>query len=217
MKDGPQTEMITADNHLSISAICSGFVLDSGSRKSYTDCMYRIPVYRVALVREGSQAVPTKQIGSPRDAHDILRQFIGASADREHLVVLTLDTKNKAIGINTVSIGDLNSAIATPREVFKLAVLQNACSIIVAHNHPSGSVEPSEEDLAISRRLDNAGKVMGIDVLDHMVIGEHGTFASLRERGFFPCPLPPSTTSQGQFLLNSPRPVPRLRRPSPHP
>ncbi len=172
--------------------------------------MYRIPVYRVALVRDGSQRVSNKQIGTPRDAHDILRPFIGAGADREHLVVLTLDTKNKAIGINTVSIGDLNSAIATPREVFKLAVLQNACSLIVAHNHPSGSIEPSEEDLAISRRLDAAGKVMGIDVLDHMVIGEQG-FASLRERGYFPCDDNPKGSGQGRFLLNAPRPAARLR------
>ena len=171
--------------------------------------MYRIPVYRVALVRDGSQAVSNKQIGSPKDAHEVLRPFIGGSADREHLVVLTLDTKNKAIGLNLVSLGDLNSAIATPREVFKVAVLQNAASLIVAHNHPSGSVEPSEEDLAISRRLDAAGKVMGIDVLDHMVIGECG-YASLKERGYFP-----SDSSQGQFLLNCPRPASRLRSLSP--
>ena len=177
--------------------------------------MYRIPIYRVALVRDGSQPVPNKQVGSPKDAHDILRPFIGNQADREHLVVMTLDTKNKAIGINLVSLGDLNSAIATPREVFKVAVLQNACSLIIAHNHPSGSVEPSEEDLAISRRLDAAGKVMGIDVLDHMVFGEHGAFASLRERGFFPCNTSLDNTRQGQFLLNAPRPAPR--RPFPQP
>ena len=171
--------------------------------------MYRIPIYRVELVRDGSQLVPNKQITSPKDAHDVLRPFIG-SADREHLVVLTLDTKNKAIGINLVSLGDLNSTIATPREVFKLAVVQNASGLIVVHNHPSGSVEPSEEDLAVSRRLDAAGQIIGIEVVDHMILGEHGNYASLKERGYFPSP-----SGQGHFLLNAPRPAARLRALSP--
>jgi len=172
--------------------------------------MYRIPVYRIELVRDGSQLVPSKQIASPRDAHDVLRPYIGGNADRERLVVLTLDTKNKAIGINTVSVGDLNSTIATPREVFKLAVVQNAFGLIVVHNHPSGNVEPSEEDLAVSRRLDAAGKILGIEVIDHMILGEHGCYASLKERGYFP-----NTSGQGQFLLNAPRPAARLRGLSP--
>ena len=173
--------------------------------------MYRIPIYRVALVRDGSQSVSNKQVGSPKDAHDILRPFIGANADREHLVALTLDTKNKAIGINLVSVGDLNSAIATPREVFKLAVLQNASSLIVAHNHPSGDFTPSPEDLDISRRLDAAGKIIGIEVIDHMIIGAQG-YASLKEQGYFPC-----DSSQGRFLLNSPSPAARLRSRLPRP
>ena len=197
---------------MSISGICSPFVLDSGPGYSYLRGMYRIPIYRVALVREGSQPVPTKTVACPKDAHDILRPFIGSQADREHLVVMTLDTKNKAIGINLVSLGDLSSTIATPREVFKLAVLQNAAGLIVAHNHPSGSVEPSEEDLAVSRRLDAAGSIIGIDVLDHMIIGAGGCYASLKERGYFPSP-----DGQGQFLLNAPRPAARLRALFPSP
>ena len=84
-------------------------------------------------------------------------------------------------------------------------MLQNAAGLIVAHNHPSGSVEPSEEDLAVSRRLDAAGSIIGIDVLDHMIIGANG-YASLKERGYFPSP-----DGQGQFLLNAPRPAARLR------
>ena len=101
--------------------------------------------------------------------------------DREHFVVLLLDIKNKVIGINTVSIGNLDSSIAHPREVFKPAILSNAGSILLAHNHPSGDPTPSREDIEITHRLVNAGNILGINVLDHIIIGDG--YRSLKEAG----------------------------------
>lgn len=101
---------------------------------------------------------------------------------KEHLKSLLLDTKNRVLAIRTVSIGDLSSSIVHPREVFKDAVVASAASVIVAHNHPSGDPTPSAEDVAVTKRLMQAGEIMGIDLLDHIVLGD-GTFVSLKERG----------------------------------
>ncbi len=141
----------------------------------------RIPIYHVELVREASVNAPTQQVQSPAKACDILRSFIGES-DREHFVVLLLDTRNRAIGINTVSIGHLNANVVHPREVMKPAILSSAAGIILCHNHPSGDPDPSREDLAITTCLKQAGELLGIAVLDHIVLGE-GRFVSLKERG----------------------------------
>ncbi len=94
---------------------------------------------------------------------------------------MTLNTKNNITGINVVSIGSLNSSLVHPREVFKAAILGNAAAIILAHNHPSGDPSPSPEDLEITRRLVEAGKILGIEVLDHVIIGDR--WESLKERG----------------------------------
>ena len=98
-------------------------------------------------------------------------------------MVLMLDTKNRVIGINTVSVGILDSALVHPREVFKPAILCNASSIILAHNHPSGDPSPSFEDQRVTKRIKEAGDLLGIEVLDHVVVGEQGRFCSLKERG----------------------------------
>jgi DNA repair protein RadC len=137
----------------------------------------RIPIYRVELVREASVVTPSRLIQSPADACDILRAFIGAS-DREHFAILLLDTRNRAIGINTVSVGHLNASVVHPREVFKPAILSSAAGLILGHNHPSGDPDPSQEDIALTHRLKQAGELLGIPVLDHIVLGDPG-FASL--------------------------------------
>lgn len=102
--------------------------------------------------------------------------------DREHFRVVLLNTKHEVLVVAPVAVGNLDSAPVHPREVFKEAVRRSAAAVIVAHNHPSGNPEPSGDDLAITERLQAAGKVVGIDVLDHLVIG-NGTYVSLRERG----------------------------------
>ncbi len=101
---------------------------------------------------------------------------------REHFLALLLNARHECVAVETVSIGSLNASIVHPREVFRPAVLAAAASIIVAHNHPSGDPQPSEEDIAITRRLVQVGELLGIGVLDHIIIATRGV-VSLRERG----------------------------------
>jgi DNA repair protein RadC len=142
--------------------------------------VYKIPQYRITMVREGAVEVERKRIGSPQDVFNAVQGLL-ADADREYFLVLTLNTKNSLNGISIVSIGSLNSSLVHPREVFKAAILGNAAAIILVHNHPSGSPDPSNEDMEITRRLVEAGRVVGIEVLDHVVVGD--TWVSLKERG----------------------------------
>lgn len=101
---------------------------------------------------------------------------------KEHFKLILLNTRNKIIGISTVSIGTLDSSLVHPREVFKEAIAHNAYSVILAHNHPSGDPEPSEDDITITRRLIEAGKILGIEVTDHIIISKNGFF-SFKEKG----------------------------------
>jgi len=103
--------------------------------------------------------------------------------DREHFLTLALNTKNRLLRIIEVSIGSLNASIVHPRELFRDAVRLSAASVIVVHNHPSGDPTPSGADVALTRRIVKAGDVLGIEVLDHVVIGDGGEHASLRDLG----------------------------------
>jgi DNA repair protein RadC len=103
--------------------------------------------------------------------------------DRETFVALYLNTKNRVIKKEIVSFGSLNANVVHPREVYKEAILNSAASVIVSHNHPSGDPTPSREDLEITEKLYEAGKIIGISLLDHVIIGEDGYFYSLKERG----------------------------------
>ncbi len=142
-----------------------------------------LPVYTVFLRRSNVMSVQERPtIRSPQDVATVVGEFL-KETDREHFVTLLLDTKNAVIGINTVSVGILDSALVHPREVYKAAILANAASIILAHNHPSGDPTPSAEDKRVTQRLHEAGQLLGIEVLDHIVIGENGRFCSLKERG----------------------------------
>lgn len=120
-------------------------------------------------------------IGGPQDVSNLLMPDLRYQK-KEHLKSILLDTKNKVLAIKTVSVGDLSSSIVHPREVYKDAVIASAASIIVAHNHPSGDPTPSAEDVAVTKRLIQSGEIMGIDLLDHIVLGD-GKFVSLKERG----------------------------------
>jgi DNA repair protein RadC len=134
-----------------------------------------IPIYRVSLVRESRLQCYHKQIRSSADASTILHTYL-ADVDREHFVVILLDQKNKVIGINTVSVGSLTASVVHPSEVFKPAILSNCAALVLAHNHPSGAPQPSQEDRVLTVRLVAAGKLLGISVLDHVIIGD-GTSA----------------------------------------
>lgn len=102
---------------------------------------------------------------------------------QEHFVCLYLNTKNQVLHKRTVFIGSLNASIVHPREVFKEAFRRSAASIICLHNHPSGDPSPSKEDIEVTKRLVECGKIIGIDVLDHLIIGEH-KYVSLKEKGY---------------------------------
>lgn len=103
--------------------------------------------------------------------------------DREHFRVMLLDTRNHVLAVETVSIGSLNASLVHPREVFKPALTRSAAAVILLHNHPSGDPAPSGEDIEVTRRLCEAGKIIGIAVLDHIIIGDH-VFTSMREKGY---------------------------------
>lgn len=119
-------------------------------------------------------------IRKPEDAYHVLKEV--ADFDREVFVTLMLNTKNRAIGLHFVSMGTLDATLVYPREVFKAAILNNASHIVCAHNHPSGDPTPSQEDLMLTQRIVEAGKILSIDVLDHLIIG-YNRFVSLREQG----------------------------------
>jgi DNA repair protein RadC len=141
-----------------------------------------LPVYRVTLVREGQIPSYEQRIRSSADACRMLATYL-ADVDREHFVVLMLDQKNQVLGLHTVSMGSLTASIVHPRETFKAAILANAAAIICGHNHPSGDVQPSSEDRAITHRLAEAGKLLGINVLDHIIIGSAGKYFSFADEG----------------------------------
>lgn len=132
---------------------------------------YTIPRYTVSLVRDGKASAPAAQMRNSRDVRDILASYL-ADVDREHFVVLLLDQKNKIIGIHTVSTGSMTASVVHPREVLKVCILSNAASFVGGHNHPSGDPKPSAEDRALTQRLRDAGKLMGIAMLDHVIVGD---------------------------------------------
>ena len=140
----------------------------------------RIPIYRVMLVREGKMPTYESRIRSSASAYTVLQEYLDG-VDREHFVVMLLDQKNQVIGINTVSIGSLTASVVHPREVYKPLILSNAAAVILGHNHPSGDPQPSHEDRAITQRLKEAGALLGINVLDHLVIEADGRYFSFAD------------------------------------
>ncbi|GEN45809.1 RadC family protein [Alkalibacillus haloalkaliphilus] len=121
-------------------------------------------------------------IKSPEDGANFLMEDL-RGLKQEHFVALYLNTKNQIIHRRTIFIGSLNSSIVHPREVFKEAIKHSAASVICAHNHPSGDPSPSNEDVHVTRRLYESGKVVGIELLDHLVIGDH-KYISMKEKGY---------------------------------
>lgn len=141
----------------------------------------RINVVSIKLVKEKSIAYLPRTISSPNDIAKLFYEFIGSS-DREQFVVCCLNTKNQPTDISIVSTGCLDSTVVHPREVFKLAILSNAASIILGHNHPSGVLDPSNEDKNITNRILEVGKTHGIRILDHLIVSDVNFF-SFKEAG----------------------------------
>jgi DNA repair protein RadC len=145
--------------------------------------MVNIKKYSLRLVKETSSLYDVdKKIKTPRDIYSVLSSVYDITEEPEEVVVLvTLDIKNNVTGVMEVSRGGLNSSVLTPREVFKRAIANNAGNIILCHNHPSGDSTPSQEDIDVTKRIKDAGKIIGIDLLDHLIITEKG-FCSLKEK-----------------------------------
>jgi DNA repair protein RadC len=121
-------------------------------------------------------------IRSPEDGAKYLMNDM-RFLSQEHFVCMYLNTKNQVIHKQTIFIGSLNASIVHPREVFREALKRSAASVIAAHNHPSGDPAPSREDIEVTKRLVECGKIIGIDLLDHLIIGEN-KFVSLKEKGY---------------------------------
>jgi len=120
-------------------------------------------------------------VNSPQDvAHLVMEEM--RYLDREHFRIMSLTTKNHVLGISLISVGSLNSSLVHPRECFKEAIRRNSNAIILLHNHPSGDPTPSQEDVEVTRRLAEGGRILGIEVLDHVIIGDN-RYISLKERG----------------------------------
>ncbi|WP_169082747.1 RadC family protein [Paenibacillus sp. PL91] len=124
----------------------------------------------------------TVTVKRPQDAADYVMEEL-RYLKKEHFVCLFLNTKNHIIARETLSVGTLNASLVHPREVFRAAIQRSSASIICVHNHPSGDPTPSPEDIALTERLAEAGQLVGIELLDHLVIGD-GRFVSLKEQGY---------------------------------
>jgi DNA repair protein RadC len=127
------------------------------------------------------QPDPRDRIKSPSDAASMLMLQL-SHLDQEHMCTVLLDTKNRVQAISTVYVGSLNTSVVQVGELFKVALQWNSAAVIIAHNHPSGEATPSPEDVLITHQIVAAGKLLDIDVLDHLVIGR-GTYVSMREKG----------------------------------
>ena len=142
----------------------------------------RVNVVSVKLVRESSVMYEPRYVNTPQDAALLVEDFL-AYSDREKVVAICLDVKNQPTAISTISMGTLNSSLVHPREVFKTAILSNAAGFILAHNHPSGDLTPSKDDMTATKRLQEVGELIGIDLLDHIIVGDGKRYTSFREQG----------------------------------
>lgn len=130
--------------------------------------------YQYVCERSSKQIYRIKQ---PRDAVNALKRY--RKMKQEHFLVLTLDGEHKVIRVTVATVGILNRTLVHPREIFRRAIEDNANAIILSHNHPSGNTEPSEEDNEVTSRLSEAGKLLGISVLDHIIISPSGFYSYL--------------------------------------
>lgn len=141
------------------------------------------PIYKVSLVRDSSIRTEDRpSLTTPLSVVRMLREMV-KDTDREQFMVIMLDARNRVIGVNVASVGTVSATLVHPREVFKPAIVANAVGIIVAHNHPSGSSDPSPEDRQTTRRLVDAGRTLGIPVVDHLIVSDE-SFVSFRDEGW---------------------------------
>lgn len=158
----------------------------------------RFPVYRLELVKDSEARYENVTC-----ALDVVRRMKAfANSDRENVVCLLLDARNRVVGQQVISIGTLTASLVHPREVFKAAILRNAASIILAHNHPSGEIEPSEADLELTRRIADAGRLLGINLADHVILAPDGRYRSCAPPTLYANSEQPRQIANGRFPGN---------------
>jgi DNA repair protein RadC len=158
----------------------TGKIKKSESQEKVKPSIYKAARCKVCLVRENDQLPPIR-INNAVKVYELVKDEI-ASSDREIMLSIMLDTGLQLIGVETVAIGSINVCGSKVSEIFKSAILSNASCIILCHNHPSGSLEPSIEDIAFTKNIIKCGMMMGIKVHDHLVISNRG-YCSMNERG----------------------------------
>ncbi len=139
-------------------------------------------VFELARRLETFVEEPKRKVCSPKDVYVLMYPKM-REQKKERFITLYLDTKNQILKEEVVSVGSLNASIVHPREVFKSALMESSASVIMVHNHPSGDPSPSREDIMVTEKLVEGGKLLGIDVLDHIIIGD-GRYVSLKDEGF---------------------------------
>ena len=148
-------------------------------RRRATQVLAAFELSRRAAVPRAEQNLVVR---TAKDAAQVVGPML-RDLKREMFITLLLTTRHRILKFETVSVGSLNASIVHPREVFRPAIQAAAASVLLAHNHPSGDPEPSEDDIEITGRLVRTGELLGIDVLDHVIVGAAGSFVSFRERG----------------------------------
>jgi DNA repair protein RadC len=146
-----------------------------------------ISIFRITLVKDRRVAFEQcQQLNNSQQSQPLIKKLIESQGqpDREQFCIILLNSKNEIIGLNIVSTGDLSSAKVHPREVLKPAILSNSAAMILCHNHPSGDLSPSPEDIAITARIVQASKIMGIQVHEHLIISmQDDTYYSFADNG----------------------------------
>ena len=141
---------------------------------------YEIRIIKVGCVRES----PPEDFGKiSMPVHILPYLDTIKNAEQEHFVAISLDGGNNVITSRVITIGLLNHSLVHPRETFRGAISDNAAAIIIAHNHPSGSLDPSQQDISITNQLREAGEILGIKVIDHIIVSKHDNFYSMKEHG----------------------------------
>lgn len=142
----------------------------------------RVSIIKTIIVKESSILYGGRHITTPELAAGLARDLY-QNADKEMLIAVSTDSKCKPLALEIVAIGNINTCIVSPREIFKHAILSNAANLIIYHNHVSGECTPSIEDIEVTKRLIEVGELLGIPLLDHIIIGEGFSYLSLREEG----------------------------------
>lgn len=139
-----------------------------------------VPFVKMTMVKEKELPYAFEDVSRPEKIAALVQSVL-EGADREHILVLSLDAGGKLAAIEVASVGAVDKAIAEPREMFKHAILANAAGIVAVHNHPSGRCVPSDEDVEITKRMKKAGEILGIPLWDHIIVGDG--YLSFKEEG----------------------------------